>query len=226
MVLFCTGCSSYVTPGGAADLDQINRVKLIDGSPRQPAPQLPANFAVVRVQAAAYKSYAAQGFGSGRFSVITAREAPSPEQLQLIAKWPAVDNAALLNASWLPEKFESIDDLRGAAAKMQADVLLVYTVETTFKLHGQAVPPEGSIALGDKASAPATVSAVASAALVDVRTGYVYGRAEAPASADVTDVLKARDALEARRLDVEHDALAQLMMKAGKTWADIAQQYQ
>ncbi len=226
IVLLCSGCATYVTPGGAAPLEQLNRVHLADGSPQQPAPQLPASFAVARLQASPYKSYSAEGFGSGRFSVIVAREAPTPEQLQLIAKWPAVDDAAVLNSAWLPGKFDSIDDLRGAAAKMQADVLLVYTVDTTFELHGQAVPPEGAIALGSKEAGPATVSAAASAAFVDVRTGYVYGRVEASASADVSELLKARDALDAKRIEVEHDALAQLMSRAGKAWADIAQQYQ
>jgi len=226
IVLLCSGCATYVTPGGAANLDQIDRVHVADGSPQQPAPQLPASFAVSRLQASPYKSYSAEGFGAGRFSVIVAGEAPTPEQLQLIAKWPSVDNVGVLNSAWLPAKFDSIDDLRGAAAKMQADVLLVYTVDTTFKLHGQTVPPEGSIALGAKEAGPATVSATASAAFVDVRTGYVYGRAEAPASADVSDLLHAREALDAKRIEVEHDALAQLMVKAAKTWADIAQQFQ
>jgi hypothetical protein len=202
-------------------------VSLAEGSPRQPAPQFPAGIAVVRLQASPYRSYSSEGYGAGRFSVIVTRDVPTPEQFQIIAKWPSVDTEAALNSAWLPQKFESIDELRSVAAKMQADVLLVYTIDTTFALQGHVLAPDSSIKLGANAPAPLTIAAKASAAFVDVRTGYVYGHADAGASAEVAELPGSADALDGKRIEVEREALTQLLSTTAKaTWTDLAQQYQ
>lgn len=221
VVLLCAGCATYTTPGAAVPLAALGRADIAEGSSRQPAPQFPASIAVVRVQAAPYRSYSAEGYGSGRYSVIVAPD----ESMQAIASWPSVERVNGIDTTFLPEKLDTLGALRGAAAKTQADVLLIDTVDTTFKLQGRELPPASDIGLGAKAGGPATITVVATAIFVDVRTGYVYGSTSATADVDAAGALRARDDLERKRIEVERSALKELLKNAGQTWAGIVQHY-
>ncbi len=226
LALACAGCAGYVTPGGPAPLEQLNRAGVTEGSSRQPAPQLPASLAVVRVQASPYRARALEGIGTGRYTVIAATDPLVDASLQQIAKWPSVDTAEALNLAWLPAQLDSLDDLRGSAAKMQADVLLVFTFDTAFEVQGRAVAPASPVDVGAKVSGPATVATTASAVFVDVRTGYEYGRAQATSHVDAGASLVSADAIDAKRVEAERAAFAQLLVNTGQTWAGIAKQYQ
>lgn len=225
LALLCAACATYVTPGGGAPLQQLNRADIAEGSARQPAPQLPASVAMVRLQASPYRSYTAEGRGSGRFSVIAESSAPPPAALQTVSRWPSVESATALQSAWLPERLESLDDLRGAAAKMQADVLLVYTVDTRFELAGKPLAADASIPLGAKGEGPVAIRSKASLAFVDVRTGYVYGAVDGEARIDAADTAS-REALDRQRLNVENDAVTRLLAAAAETWSGLVQQYQ
>ncbi len=178
------GCASYVTPGGSVRLGDINRADIAAEASRKPAPNFPARIAVARVQAANYRSYTTEPYASGRsFSVVTTRELGSGEQLEALGHWPDVAGVAPVNSLLLPTQLDSLDDLRVAAAKVQADVLLVYTIDTAFRIQGRRYAPLAAISLGLIPDRDAYITSTASALFIDVRTGFVYGLAEATARA-------------------------------------------
>jgi hypothetical protein len=223
-VLLCAGCAgSYVTPGGPVHLEDAGAS---DSMPRQPSPHFPANIAVVRVQAPQYRSYSSDSYGKGRFSIVTSQELLTEAELQALAKWPAVESVSVLNPQLLPPKLDSLDDLRLAAAKHQADILLIYTVETAFRVKGKDYGPQASIPLGSRPDADSYVASTASAVFTDVRTGYVYGEAKASARlGDLDQAWESGKRVDRQRLEAEHQAFVLLSAEAQKAWAGITQQY-
>lgn len=226
IALLCAGCASYTMPGGPIRLEDINRADAAELASRQPSPHFPANVAVVRVQAPAYKSYSSASYGRGKFSVVTTPELFTEQQLQDLGQWPSVAGVATLNHFLLPNDLDSLDDLRLAAAKLQADILLVYTVGTAFRVQGQDYGPLAVISLGKAPDGDAYVASTASAVFTDVRTGYSYGTAEATAKASgLSDAWGSSDSVDKKRLEAEQQAFTQLLVEAQKTWAGITDRY-
>lgn len=227
VALLCAGCASYVTPGGPLRLGDIGRADIAAEAARQPSPHFPARVAVVRVQAPEYKSYSSESYGKGNFSVVTTQELLTEDQLQAMARWPAMEGITPLSRQLLPDKFDSLDDLRLAAAKLQADIMLIYTVETSFQVQGRAYGPLTSISLGTAPDSDAYVTSTASAMFTDVRTGYTYGTVEATAQASgLSKAWGEAKIVDKKRLEAEHQAFTQLLTEAEKTWAGIATRYQ
>lgn len=225
-VLLCSACASYVTPGGPVRLDDIDRADIAEIASRKPSPNFPARVAIARVQAPEYRSHSAEGYGNGRFSVVTTQELLTEEQLRAFGQWPAVAAVAPLNRLLLPDQLESLDDLRLAAAKLQADVLMVYTIDTSFRIQGRSYGPLSAISLGLVPDRDAHITSTASALFTDVRTGFVYGVAEATAQATgLTNFWGSSDTVDGKRVETERQAFAFLESEASKAWAGIAGQY-
>jgi hypothetical protein len=226
LLLLCSACASYVTPGGPVRLEDINRADIAEVAARKPSPNFPARIAIARVQAPQYKSYSTESYGTGRFSVVTTQELMTEDQFEGISKWPSVAGVAPINRLLLASTFESLDDLRLSAAKVQADVLLVYTVDTLFTVHGRAYGPLSLISLGLAPDRDANVTSTASAVFTDVRTGFTYGVAEATAKATgLTNIWGSSDTVDKKRLEAEQQAFALLIPQAEKTWTGITKQY-
>lgn len=225
-VLLISGCASYVTPGGPVNLQDIDRPDIAAAAARKPSPNFPARLAVARVQANGYKSYSNEAYGSGKFSVLTTQELASEEQFQAMSAWPSVAGVAPVSRLLLPAYLGSLDDLRLSAAKLQADVLLVYTLDTSFRINGRGYGPLSAIALGMVPDRDAYVTSTASALFIDVRTGFIYGVSEATAKASgLTNIWGASETVDRKRLEAERDAFGLLVGEAGKTWSGIAAQY-
>jgi hypothetical protein len=218
-----SGCASYVTPGGPVRLEAINRSDIAEVASRKPAANLPATIAVIRVQAPQYRSYTSDAIGKGNFSVVPTQELLSEEQLKSISRWPSVTAVVPISRLLLPPVLNSIDDLRLAAAKLQADVVLVYTVDTTFRVQGRAYGPLSVISLGLAPDRDAYITSTASAIFTDVRTGYTYGVAESTAkAAGLTNAWGSRDTIDRKRLEAEKQAFENLLLESAKTWKGIA----
>src|SRR5262245_65215340 len=97
LTLICTGCASYVTPGAAIRLQDIDRPEIAAAAARKPAPNFPARLAVVRVQAPQYRSYSSESYGNGRFSVLTTQELLTENHMGAIQAWPALAGVIPLN---------------------------------------------------------------------------------------------------------------------------------
>ena len=220
------GCASYVTPGGPANLQDIDRPDIAEAAARRPSPNFPARLAIARVQASGYQSHSQQAQVDGRYSVVTARELLSEADIQILSERPQLAGIAPLNRLLLPPRTDSFDDLRLAAAKVQADVLFVYTMDTVFRVEGRGYGPVSALSLGLIPDRDAKVLSTASGLFIDVRTGFIYGLAEASAQASgLTNAWSSRDTIDAKRLEAEQQAFDKLVAAAAKTWDGIAQQY-
>ena len=152
-----SGCAaSYATPGRGARMQMFGATaaeqaegtdasiqKALD---KKPLASFPAAVAVARVQAAGYTSRTASGWGTGQYSVVTSRDIESTADVERLGKLHLVRGVAPLNRLVIPATLQTDYELRHAAAKMHADVLLIYTLDTTFQNLDRTTPLSSSIA--------------------------------------------------------------------------------
>ena len=216
-----SGCSSYRTPGGGADFAIFADQDIKTILDREPVSPLPAHLAVVRVQEPRYRSYTAEGCGHGRFSVVTVRDVETEEDFDRIADLPEVTQVVPLNRLLLSDQLDSDLQLRQAAASLHADVLLVYTFDTDFFV-GDALRPLTVVTLGLSPHRRVRVTTTASAILVDVRTGYVYGSCETTIRKEqLASAWTSSDAVDNSRLKTERQAFKSLLDEFEGLWRNV-----
>lgn len=227
------GCASYVTPGRGADLvrnGKASDVILADDGIEQalskkPLATLPTGIAVARLQAPGYRSETAVSYGTGRYSVVTTRDAEPDAVIERLAKLPDVRGIAPISRVMLPEQLESDRELRRAAAQLHADMLLIYTLDTTFTKNDLAEPLT-LISLGVSPNQKATIVTTASAVLMDTRNGYVYGTCEATSrSTKMMGAWGSGAAIDESRLKNERSAFEKLEGEIEKMWVGVDQEY-
>lgn len=177
LLLSLSSCATYTTPGRPANLGTFTDPKVKKAYVARPAIKFPANIAVVRVQESGYRSDSGRAHGSGAYSVVTTRDIERAGDLEKLQKLPGLEGVATLNRLLLPESLNSDEDLREAAAKLQADAILIYTVSTEFR-NDDVVPPLTVLSLGLLSVNRYEITSSASAVLMDTRTGYIYGALE------------------------------------------------
>jgi hypothetical protein len=223
------GCAqSYIVPGAKADLQAFAPVSIQEGFAAKPSAPFPAAIALVRVQGPAYANFhlgpSASPAGS-RYSVVTTREVEDDAQFDRLGKLPQVDGVTGLNRMLLPEHPGSEKDLREAAARVHADLMLLYTFDTTFFNEDQATPLT-AISLGFLPTRKIAVSTTASALLVDTRTGYVYSTYESTKRSDTrASVWGSQDAADAARRDNERAAFGDLVEAVAGSWPKLLDRY-
>jgi hypothetical protein len=233
--LLLAGCAGYVTPGGAAPLAQLGATPqdqkaqteggIADVMDKKPLASFPASVAIVRVQSPGYRSYTCQGWGTGQYSIITTRDVEAKQDIDKLATMPMLRGLAPLNRLVLPEQLQSDYELRRGAAKMRADMVLLYTLDTTFSDVSHATPIS-VISLGIGPTKRTRVMCTASAALLDTRSGYVYGLAEATKDhEELQNAWKTADAVDLTRRDVEGKAFAALVSELQRTWDGVVRDY-
>jgi hypothetical protein len=211
-------CSTYVTPGKQADLSLFTDPKVKKAYAARPAMKLPANIAVVRVQGSGYCSDSVKGTGSGAYSVITSRDIETEKDLDAIAKLPQISGVVTLNRMLLPGHLSSDIDLREAAAKLQTDAILLYTLDTEFSDH-DVIAPLTTLSLGLLPNTHYKISSSAAAVLMDARTGYIYGALEESANrSGLTIAWGSSDAIASARKKAEREALDKLLASFPGFW--------
>jgi len=239
MLILCaamTGCAaSYAAPGrgaqmalfGASQAQQkegtdTNIQKELD---RKPLASFPASIAVARVQASGYTSRTASGWGTGQYSVVTTRDVETDADAERLGKLPLVRGIAPLNRLVIPTSLQTDYELRHAAAKMHADVLLIYTLDTTF-LDSDRTTPLSIVTLGATSTKRKRILCTASAALLDTRSGYVYGLAEATKQhEELQNAWKTRDEVDLQRRDVEAKAFTAMLGDVERTWGMVVREH-
>ncbi|GGP94505.1 hypothetical protein [Shewanella ulleungensis] len=226
IIVILSGCASYTTPGGGVQFSELSDTNIHELMSKEPAAVFPANIAVARIQAPAYQSYALSSFGTGRYSVVTTREVESDEDFNRLAKMPNLAGLAPLNRILLPTNLDSISALREAAARLKADILLIYTFDTSFHAGEQKFAPLNVISLGFLKNKQVSVTTTVSAAFFDVRTEYLYGLAEATTKeSSSASVWSTSDAVDDMRVTTEASAFKKLLPEIEKTWLNIVSQY-
>ena len=174
-----SGCAQhYVTPGGGVSMVEITDGDLIEHYATEPAAAFPATIAVVRVQDSGYQSKSHHGYGHGRYSVVTTRDIETDEAFETLLNLPDVQGVAPVGRMLVPANANTVKDLRVPAARLHADMILVYSVDTSLYVDGKQLGPLSLVSLGLIPNKKAHVTATVAGMLVDVRTGYVYGTTE------------------------------------------------
>lgn len=232
-----TGCTigAFVTPGPPASFFALG---LTDGEARaltdedvralddrQPATAFPAAFAITHLQGPGYASHAAHGYGRGPFTLVTAREAEAEADFTRLEHLPGVRAIAALNRMVVPEEITSLKELRYSAATVHADILLLYTFDTRFETN-TTVPFLTLLTLGLAPTRNIRNTSTASAALVDVRTGFVYGLAESTHRLSrLAGSWNTSDAMDTGRRDAEARAFTGLVDRLAEVWAGVRKAY-
>lgn len=225
LFLSCTlmlcSCQSYVTPGRQADLSTFTDPNVKKAFTAKPAIKFPANLALVRIQESGYRSASAEGVGAGAYSVVTTRDVETEQDIDTITKLPGVAGVVALNRLLLPKNLASDLDLREAAAKLQADAILIYTLETKFSTN-EVIAPLTTLSLGLAPNQRYKISATASAILMDTKTGYIYGALEEiDSKAGLTFGWGDGAGPEPARRKAERGAFEKLLTSFGPFWTRI-----
>ena len=234
-VVWLSGCASYRVPGGPADLRALGVSEefvehntdavIAQRLERKPLAGFPTAIAVVRVQDCGYASYTARGYGEGRYTVVTVRDVETDEDFDRLQQLPMVRGIAPLNRLVLPTRLMDNSDLRQGAATVRADMLLIYTFDTTFQVKDK-VPPLGILTLGLFPDDHARIASTVSAVLMDTRNGYVYGLLEATARKEKTTSGWTRDAVvDKARREAEAEAFQKLVGEFETTWRRVIDEY-
>ena len=218
-----TGCgTTYTTPAGGVSLAEIDDTDLREHFAAEPASSFPANIAVARLQDRGYFSNTSFGHGVGRYSVVTTRDVETDESFESIGSLPHVRDVAPIGRLLLPPRIDSIDDLRAPAARLKADLLLVYSIDSTFVVDGEPVGPLSAISLGFIKNREAHVTSTVAGALVDVRTGFVYGTAEATErESKRANIWSTRLAADSARIAAEQRAFDAFVDSFAELWTDV-----
>jgi len=223
--LLLSACASYVTPGRQADFSTFTDPKVKKAYVAKPAIRFPATLAVVRVQASGYTSESTKGYGAGAYSVVSTHDVETPADMDSIVKLPGIANVVTLNRLLLPNNLSSDLDLREAAAKLQTDAIVIYTIATEFS-DNEVIPPLTTITLGLAPNKQYKINATASAIVMDTKTGYIYGALEEDDKrAGLTIAWGGSDAIEASRRKSERAAFEKLLASFGPFWGRVKQRY-
>lgn len=230
-VLFLSGCSSYVTPGAGANLSQLTNAGLTEADiqemlNRKPVSPFPVRIAVVRIQESGYYSHGNQSYGNGNYSVITNRDIETDENFKKLERLPMITAVATMSQILIPRNLRTDKELRLAAAKLHTDMLLVYTINTSFRIKDHEIGPLGVITLGTLPNQEALVTSTASCIIYDVRTGYTYGVAESTAyEKQMASIWASSRAIDESRIKAEKKAFLKMLDEFSVTWKGIIEQY-
>ncbi len=241
--ILLTGCgAAYTTPGGPADFSKLGltpdqKAALTDRSvqrllDKKPLVTFPAYIAVARVQASNYTNYYfthtisyAPYSGGGDYSVITTHDVETDDDFRQIATLPDIAGLAPIRRILLSGKLVGDLELREAAAKIHANLLLIYTFDTAFDVETH-VAPLSVISLGLFPNENAKVTCTASALLMDTSNGYIYSVLEGsatehqPANAWTSD-----EAVDDARQRAERKAFADLIAQFKSEWPHVVATY-
>ncbi len=204
-----TGCTAghYVTPPAGAELTALSDAGLRGYYSNKPVTPFPANIAIVRL---------------GHEQVVATRDVEGDDHLESIAALPLVASVAPVGRILLPSRITSFDQVRPAAARLHADLLLVYTIDTAFTVEGKPLGPLELVSLGLIPHKKAHVTATVSGVLVDVRTGYVYGTGEATAEEQQrANVWSQYEAINRSRLLAEEQAFDNFVDEFSRLWKGV-----
>jgi len=224
---FNVGCRAhYVTPNQAADLDMIPSPNIRETFAMQPAAPFPARLAVIRVQAPEFRSRSRDADDDSKYSVVFTRDRETDASVRQLSEMDMVAGVASINRLVTPAVLRRDADLRQAAAAVHADLLLLYTFDTRSRINDHEVGPLGLITLGFLPNQTAEVTTTASAVIMDVRTGFVYGLAEASAErSQLTNYWSSHDAVEDCRVKTESESLEKLVPEVQAVWAGILREH-
>jgi hypothetical protein len=224
--ILLSACANYRTPGSGAALGVLTQPGTTANAGLHPAAVFPARLALVRVQDTDYATTGSHCFGTGRYCVVTVRSIESDDDIRRLQQLPQVAGLVDVPRMVLPVRLDSVDDLRAVVARLHADLLLLYTLDTRFTLDRTQLDPLAEISPGFLPNRNARVTTRTSAVLIDVPSGFVYGSVEATAWRDQNAAVWAtRTAIEDERRMTEHASFERMLDKFASVWHDVLVNY-
>jgi hypothetical protein len=224
-----SGCATYIPPGAKADLQAFAPPDIQAGFAAKPTNPFPASIAVVRVQAPTYTNYYLRqnggSYGSGRYSVILAKEEDEDSQLERVTKLQQVAGLVSISRLLLPQRLDDDKEIRGAASRLQADLVFLYTFDTSF-LDTDMAKPLSVITLGLSPTRRISAVTTCSALLMDTRTGYIYSAYEATERKQTLSTSwGSRDTADETRREIEQEAFKKLIDDLTTSWPKLLERY-
>jgi len=238
IILLAGGCSHYATPKRGVDLKMVEGISYNPSAPSgtetpadvvsaepQPTAKFPVNLAIVRIQEPGYLTFTAESYGTGQFSVVTVRDVETEEDFEQILDQTDIAQIVTLNRLLLPKHFGGYQDLRLAADKLHADMILIYTIDTAFYDRNSSTPLT-VITLGLSPTVQIKVVTTISGILMDTKTGYIYGALEVTDRKDKSSsALSTKDACDALRVQTERGAFDKFLGEFELTWRAVRKEY-
>lgn len=231
LMVFLSSCATkYVTPGSSVNISELADEDISKILSNKPTAEFPVNIAIARVQSPQYTNWKYQSVvyhqPDGNFSMVLTRNSEEDEAFKKLNYLDGVKQASPFNRLLLPYNYKSIKDLRLAAAKMKAGMLLIYTYDTEFIIDTKNYGPQNVFALGYLKNKEVKVVTTASAAIFDVQTEYLYGLAEATArESKKSNNWKKQDEVDALRINTEKEAFKELVTEIESVWGDLKTEY-
>lgn len=225
-IITAQGCATYTTPAAGVNISSLTDADIAELMRIQPESPFPARLAVARIQASGYYSRTTQSYGTGNYSIVTTRDIEEDIHFKILSDLPLVSDVAPLSRLLLSSNLETIKDIRIAAAKLKTDLLLIYSIDTSFHIEGTPLGPLSAITLGFLPNKKAFASSTTSGAIIDVRTGFVYGVAEANEKEDQrANIWNTRNAIDESRLRAEKSSFDSFLKEFEKLWRNTINQY-
>ena len=220
-----SGCAQYVTPSGRANFQAFGTEQIKESFAAVPAAGFPAGIAVVRVQDNGYHNYHLDQeggvYGHGRYSVVLTHEVEDEADVARIAGLPQVSGLISLSRLLLPPDLNSDVQLREAAAKLKADLVVIYTFDTSFHKK-DALQALSVVTLGLSPTRTVTAQVTASGLIMDTRTGFIYGAVEASEKRQVlSNAWISSDSADEARRAAEKVAFHKLVDEFVKIWPQV-----
>jgi len=217
MAMAFTSCeSSHITSREPANLAKFTDSGVAKAWAARPAVRFPATIAAVRIQnCSTYQN------NSG-FSVLPVIDDISNEESREIARQlSGVQTIAPLSSLLFTDNKASDLAIRSAAAKLHANVVLVYTLNTSTNT-SDFIEPLTVLTLGLLPNRTYRVNAVVSAILMDTQTGFVYGTLEEKDSrTGLTMAWGSEDATTGAMRKAEKSAIKKLLKEFPAFWNNI-----
>ena len=249
LIALLPGCTSYIPPGRRADLQQLApSAPAPQTAPQtspdtnanapasaeqmlaaQPANSFPTGIVMVRLQAPDYTNYYLEQnggkFGDGRFCVVLTRELGEDAQYERMSKLPKVADVIGLNRILLPQRFDNLEQIRNAAARLSAGMVFLFTVDTKYK-DTNSSKTLTAISLGMSSTKKITVLTTVSALLMDTKTGYIYSAYETTEKEEISSsAWSTRDNADKARQKTETRAFARLVDDFVESWPRLLKRY-
>jgi hypothetical protein len=190
---------------------------------RQPAAMLPLRLVLVRMQRAGYPTVYEPCHGQGRYCVLTVRDVESDADLAQLADLPQVASLIPVPRRLVPERLNTPLDLRRKLAEAHiGDVALLYSIDTQVQVGQDAAAPFSRLKRSLQVDQTVTIRSRLTAALVDIRTGFVYLHAETNLTETLPGLIwSSQDSADRAHQGVESRGFHALISDISQHWSEV-----
>ena len=232
------GCSSHVVAPSGADMSAFGMVA--DPETREwqtdldiaktlelvPLARFPTAMAVVRVQSAVpYSRSSGVSYGRGAYSVVLTPTVERNEHLDQLRDLEQLNGVVRLNRLVLGTQLRTDKELRNAAARLHADLVLIYTINTEWTIDDDPEPLD-AITFGLSRFKNITVTSTATALLMGTHNGFVYATTEVARDKKYKDnAWRTSEQIEAAQEVLEQEAFDGLVDSFTESWPEVIRVY-